>query len=61
MKRKILYIGLDVHKNTIDVAVATGRANGKVWIYPKLVDTSKSPMYMGNRRCSNVKEKKKKL
>ena len=30
-------------------------------IYPNLVDTSKSPMYMGNRRCSNVKEKKKEL
>jgi CBS domain-containing protein len=30
-------------------------------IYPNLVDTSKSPMYMGNRRCSIVKEKKKDL
>jgi DNA-binding NtrC family response regulator len=29
--------------------------------YPNLVDTSKSPMYMGNRRCSIVKEKKKDL
>ena len=29
------------------------------WIYPNLVDTSKSPMYMGIRRCSLVKEKRK--
>ena len=25
-----------------------------VWLYPNLVDTSKSPMYKGKRRCSNL-------
>jgi transposase len=39
MKKKIFYIGLDVHKNTIDVAVATGRANGKVRSYGKIDST----------------------
>jgi len=39
MKQKILYVGLDVHKNTIDVAVATGRANGKVRSYGKIDST----------------------
>ena len=39
MKPKILYVGLDVHKNTIDVAVATGRANGKVRSYGKIDST----------------------
>ena len=36
MKRKILYIGLDVHKNTIAVAAATGRSNGKARSYGKI-------------------------
>ena len=35
--------------------------NESLWIYPILVDTSESPRYMGNRRCSNVKETKKNL
>ncbi len=39
MKKKILYIGLDVHKNTIDVAIATGRSNGKVRSYGKINST----------------------
>ena len=39
MKKKVLYIGLDVHKNTIDVACATGRANGKVRSYGKIEST----------------------
>ena len=39
MKHKILYVGLDVQKNTIDVAVATGRSNGKVRSYGKIDST----------------------
>ena len=39
MKKKLLYVGLDVHKNTIDVAMATGRSNGKVRSYGKINST----------------------
>lgn len=39
MKKTVLYIGLDVHKNTIDVAAASGRANGKVRSYGKIDST----------------------
>ncbi len=39
MKKNILYVGLDVHKNTIDVAVAPGRSNGKVRSYGKIDST----------------------
>jgi len=39
MKRKILYVGLDVHKKTTDVAIATGRCNGKVRSYGKIDST----------------------
>ena len=39
MKNKLLYIGLDVHKSTIDVAVATGCSNGKVRSYGKIDST----------------------
>jgi transposase len=36
MKEKILYVGLDVHKKSIDVALANGRSNGKVRSYGKI-------------------------
>jgi transposase len=39
MNRKILYVGLDVHKNTTDVAIATDRSNGKVRSYGKIAST----------------------
>jgi transposase len=39
MKRKILYVGLDVHKNSTDVAIATDRSNGKVRSYGKIAST----------------------
>ena len=39
MKKKVLYIGLDVHKNTIDAAIAPGRSNGKVRSYGKINNT----------------------
>ena len=39
MKKKILYVGLDVHKNTIDVAVATNRSNGTVRSHGKIDST----------------------
>ena len=39
MKNRLLYVGLDVHKNTTDVAIASGRSNGKVRSYGKIVST----------------------
>ena len=39
MKKKVLYVGLDVHKKTIDVAIAPGRSNGKVRSYGKIDST----------------------
>jgi hypothetical protein len=39
MKKKVLYVGLDVHKKTIDVAIAPGRSNGKVRSYGKIDGT----------------------
>lgn len=39
MRKKVLYIGLDVHQKTIDVALATGRSNGKVRHYGKIEST----------------------
>ena len=36
MKRNILYVGLDVHKNTIDVAIAEDSAEGEVRSYGKI-------------------------
>jgi transposase len=39
MKKKILYIGLDVHKKSIDVAITDARANGKVRSYGKIDGT----------------------
>ena len=36
MREKILYVGLDVHKKSIDVAIASGRINGKVRSYGKI-------------------------
>ena len=39
MKQRLLYVGLDVHKKTTDVAIATGRSNGKVRFYGKIDST----------------------
>ena len=39
MKKKILYVGLDVHKNTIDAAITNSRSNGKVRSYGKINST----------------------
>ena len=39
MKKKVLYVGLDVHKKTTDVAIAPGRSNGKVRSYGKIDST----------------------
>ena len=39
MKNRLLYVGLDVHKNTTDVAIASGRSNGKVRSYGKIAST----------------------
>ena len=35
-KSSILFVGMDVHKETIDVAIATNRLNGKVRHYGQL-------------------------
>lgn len=39
MKKKVLYVGLDVHKKTTDVTIASGRSNGKVRSYGKIDST----------------------
>ena len=39
MKKKILYIGLDVLKKNIDAAITDERANGKVRSYSKIDGT----------------------
>lgn len=39
MKQRLLYVGLDVHKKTTDVAIASGRSNGKVRFYGKIAST----------------------
>jgi len=39
MKKSILYVGLDVHKNTIDVALAEGGVQGEVRSYGKIDST----------------------
>jgi len=36
MKKNILYVGLDVHKNTIDAAIANGRDKSQVRSYGKI-------------------------
>lgn len=35
-KSSILFVGMDVHKETIDVAIATNRLNGKVRHYGQI-------------------------
>ncbi len=42
MKKKILYVGLDVHKKSIDVAITDSRTNGKVRSYGKIDGTIKA-------------------
>ena len=39
MKKNILYVGLDVHKNTIDAAMAEGRDKSQVRSYGKINNT----------------------
>jgi hypothetical protein len=39
MKKRLLYVGLDVHKKTTDVAIANGRSNGKARSYGKITST----------------------
>ena len=36
MKKKILYVGLDVHKKSIDVAITEKGVSGKVRSYGKI-------------------------
>ena len=53
MKKKVLYIGLDVHKNTIDVATATGRSNGKARSYGKINSTVDALNNLIDKLCAN--------
>src|SRR5210317_412640 len=39
MEKKILYVGMDVHKKSIDVAITDARANGQVRSYGKIDGT----------------------
>ena len=39
MEKKILYVGMDVHKKSIDVAITDKRTNGKVRSYGKIDGT----------------------
>lgn len=39
MEKKILHVGMDVHKKSIDVAITDERANGKVRSYGKIDGT----------------------
>ena len=39
MKKNILYVGLDVHKNTIDVAIADGRYKSQLRSYGNISNT----------------------
>jgi transposase len=39
MEKNILYVGLDVHKNTIDVAMADGQDKSQVRSYGKINNT----------------------
>jgi len=39
MKQRLLYVGLDVHKKTKDIAIVSGRSNGKVRSYGKITTT----------------------
>jgi len=39
MEKKILYVGMDVHKKSIDVAITDERANGQVRSYGKMDGT----------------------
>jgi hypothetical protein len=36
-KSSTLFVGMDVHKETIDVAIATNRLNGKIRHYSQCV------------------------
>jgi len=36
MKKSILFVGLDVHKNTIEIAFAEGGSDGEVRHYGKI-------------------------
>ena len=39
MNKKVKYIGLDVHKNTISAAIADGRHRSQVRLYGKIDNT----------------------
>jgi hypothetical protein len=39
MEKKILYVGMDVHKKSIDVAISNEGTNGKVRSYGKIDGT----------------------
>jgi len=57
MKKNILYVGLDVHKNTIEVAIAEDCAEGEVRSYGK-IDSSLEAL---NKLIRKIKAKGSKL
>ena len=57
MKRNILYVGLDVHKNTIEVAIAEDCAEGEVRSYGKI----NSSLEALNKLIRKIKAKGSKL
>jgi transposase len=57
MKTSILYVGLDVHKNTIDVALAEGGVQGEVRSYGKIDSTVEAL----NKLIRKIKAKGSKL
>jgi len=57
MKKNILYVGLDVHKNTIDVALAEGGVEGEVRSYGKINSTVEAL----NKLIRKIKAKESKL
>ena len=57
MKKNILYVGLDVHKNTIDVALAEDGTGGEVRSYGK-IDSNVEAL---NKLIRKIKAKGSKL
>jgi len=56
MERSILYVGLDVHKNTISAAIADGRHRSQVRLYGKIDNTLGALDKLVRKRLSNKSE-----
>ncbi|MDL2330111.1 hypothetical protein LJC71_10300 [Desulfosarcina sp. OttesenSCG-928-A07] len=40
MKKTVKYVGLDVHKNSITIAIADDGRDGAVWVYGEIPNTA---------------------